>query len=319
MDHLMLGYSFPSKKGLWKYEFLAIGADRPAETLGFLATGDYKSIFAHRVLWEGKNLKIGVSELNLLRGVVPNLVDISPFGVYHNLYMDGYSNVMLDVFAQGRIGKSASLYGEFVMDDLVMPWESFSGRPTAFGLLAGGRWRILEGQPYERPRLHDRDYALRDEGFAQKGGLTARFEHYRTTSYLYGRETEYGRWTLPDHRLVGAFPFYFNEANAFALGFPWGPDTALTSLGLSWESRDLVAGFSLSLLRKGGRTIDSAYDTTNAEQDWFGLTGVVKSSIIVEISVEYSITRKLGLSAFSTLAFMDEASATVGCGLFFAP
>jgi hypothetical protein len=167
--------------------------------------------------------------------------------------------------------------------------------------------------------LHDRDYALRDEGFAQKGGLTARLEHYRTTAYLYGRETEYGKWTLPDHRLVGAFPFYINKANAFALGFPWGPDTALTSLGLSWESRDIAVGFSLSLLRKGGRTIDSAYDTTNAEQDWFGLTGAVKSSIIVEISIDYSITRKLGLSAFSTMAFLDDPSTTIGCGLFFAP
>lgn len=147
--------------------------------------------------------------------------------------------------------------------------------------------------------------------------MTARLEHYRTTAYLYGRETEYGKWTLSDHRLVSAFPFYLNEANAFALGFPWGPDTALTTLALIWETREAKAEASASLLRKGSRTIDSAYDTSNAAQDWFGLTGAVKTSVIVEISVDYSITETFGLWARSFLAFLDDASAAVACGIFF--
>lgn len=317
VDHLALGYAFPSRRGRWEYQFFAIGADRPAETLGFLASGDYKSIFAHRVLWEGENARVGISELNLLRGVVPSLVDISPFGVYHNLYMDGYSNVMLTAFAEWRAGR-ARLYGEFSMDDLVMPWESFTGRPTAFGFMAGGQLRLIEGRGYRRGPLDDRDYALRDSILSDGGGLSVRLEHYRTTAYMYGRETEYGKWSLPDHRLVGAFPFYLNEANAFVLGFPWGPDTALTTLSFSWESRRAKAEASASLLRKGSRTIDSAYDTTNAESDWFDLTGPVKTSFVIDIAAEYSFAETAGIRGAASSSFGGDPWTSLSIGFFFA-
>jgi hypothetical protein len=315
LDHLRAEYIFPAKRGDWWYEFAAIGADRAGEVwISGGNVGPYKNIFAHRVGWESESLRIAVGELNLIHDIVPGLIDISPFAVYHNMYQDAYSNVMLEASAEARLGM-ARVYGEFVLDDLVMPWEVATARPTAMGFLAGGEWRLREGSAWGFGAMGEGDYGLGDRSFGSRGGLFLRFEFYRTTAYLYNREIDSGKWTIPDHRLVSADPFYLNEANAFCLGFPWGPDTRLGVLRLEWEELRLKAALSLSFLQKGANTIDSAYSTSGGAADWFILHDPVVSNLIVGLSGECSLGRGLGLWGRSEFWLGDTPKANLGAGL----
>ena len=217
------------------------------------------------------------------------------------MYQDAYSNVMLEASAEGRIG-SARVYGEFVMDDLVMPWELAAARPTAMGFLAGGTWKLQEGSAYGFGAMREGDYRLADRSFGAPGGLSLRFEYYRTTAYLYCRYVDSGRWTVPDHRLVSASPFYLFNDGAFCLGFPWGPDTRMGTIRLEWEETKLRTTLSLSFLQKGANTIDNGYsDTSAGAADWFVLHDPVVSNLLFGLGVEASLTRNLGIWCQSEL------------------
>jgi len=290
LDHFWAGYRFPARNGDWWYSFVAIGADRAGETWAQAAS--YKNIFAHRVGYESDRLRIAVGELNLVHDIVPGLIDISPFAVYHNLYQDAYSNVMLDASAEVQI-TTMRVFGEFVMDDLVMPWETNDGspaRPTALGFLAGAEWSIGGGKPYALGRMREKDYSLREESFFEPGGVHLRYEWYRATTYLYNREIDSGKWMLPDHRLVNISSGYVDTANAFYLGFPYGPDTSLSMLRLSWEERRLQATLSLKYLMKGSYTIKSAYPPTDGAATWFDLQEPVAKNIIFGLDANVALS-----------------------------
>lgn len=317
LEHLQTDYSFPARSGEWRYSFIAIGADRAGEAAGHLAAAGYKNIFAHRVGYESDRLRVSVGELNLVHDIVPSLIDISPFGVYHNLYEDSYSNVMLDASAEWLARPGFRAYGEFVMDDLVMPWEENDGspyRPTAIGYLVGAEWRLLGGGAYVAGRMREGDYALRDKSFAPKGGLVLRYEHYRTSTYLYNRENDSGKWTLPDHRLVNTSTGYLYTANAYYLGFPYGPGVRLHMLSLDWESPALKAALALKYLSSGGSGIESAYPPSDGAATWFALQDPVANSFIAEIIVRAAFSQALGAFASGEARIGDTpgAAATFG-------
>ncbi|HEY9053999.1 MAG TPA: hypothetical protein VIO60_04195 [Rectinemataceae bacterium] len=317
IDHLVAQYEFPTRRGGFWYEFIAIGADRFGDAFSFgPPAGDVpqnKNIFIHRLGWEGEHLRIAASELNLVHDIVPALIDISPFAVYHNLYQDAYSNVMLDASAELYYAPFRA-YGEFAMDDLVMPWENPGARPSAMGFLAGAQWKIAGGQAYGFGEMDEADYLREDRSFRVKGGLDLSLEFYRTTGYIYGRENASGRWTLPDHRLVSAAPFYLNEESAFCLGFPYGPDTSLALASLAWESSTSRARIDLGLLRKGARGIDS-WDTTNAATDWFALAEPVKTNLILRFAGELALKSWIGLWARLEALVGDTPEVNLGAGL----
>ncbi|MCX7027653.1 MAG: hypothetical protein NT061_09260 [Spirochaetes bacterium] len=259
-------------------------------------------------------MRIAVGELNLVHDIVPGLIDISPFAVFHNMYQDAYSNVMLEASAEAKLGP-ARAYGKFVMDDLVMLWENATVRPTALGFLAGFEWNLKEGAAYGFGEMREKDYKLKDRGFCREGGLSLSFEHYRTTAYLYNREIDSGKWTIPDHRLVSASSFYLFTANAFCLGFPWGPDTRLELLKLDWVDRALKASLSLAWLQKGANTIDSGYSTSDGAADWFILHDLVISNLLLGLGVEASLTRNLGIWGRTELWLGDTPKGSLGAGL----
>jgi len=321
MDHLWIDYRFPTRKGEWWYGFVAIGADRAGNVWTQLdpePTGwGYKNIFAHRVGYASDRLRIAVGELNLIHDIVPGLIDISPFAVYHNMYQDAYSNVMLDASAEVRFG-TVRTFGEMVMDDLVMPWETSNGspaRPTALGFLGGAEWKIAGGEPYAFGRMREADYSLRDKSFSEPGGLRLSYEGYRTTTYLYNRENDSGKLTLPDHRLVNTSTGYLYTANAFYLGFPYGPDTILDMLKLSWESPSLKAALSLKYLRKGAYGIESDYPPSNGAATWFDLQEPVTRNLIVGIGVEAALSPAIEVWGKGECWFGDSPQASLTGGL----
>ncbi len=318
LEHLQAAYSFPSRSGEWRYSFVAIGADRAGEAAAHLASAGYKNIFAHRVGYESDRLRVGVGELNLIHDIVPSLIDISPFGVYHNLYEDSYSNVMLDASAEWLAMPGLRAYGEFVMDDLVMPWEENDGspfRPTAIGYMVGAEWRLAGGRSYAAGRMREGDYALRDGSFAPKGGLILRYEHYRTSTYLYNREIDSGKWTLPDHRLVNTSTGYLYTANAYYLGFPYGPGVRLHMLSLDWESAALKATLALKYLSSGGRGIDSTYPPSDGAATWFALQDPVTKNFIAYVGFRAAFSEATGIFASGEVWIGDSPGAAATLGL----
>ena len=317
LDHAAIDYRFSAKHGDWWYSFVAIGADRPGEAWAQLATDGYKNIFAHRVGYESDRIRIAVGELNLVHDIIPGLIDISPFAIYHNLYQDAYSNVFLDATAEAKFGVLRS-YGEFAMDDLVMPWENANARPTALGFLGGIEWKIAAGKPYGFGRMREADYALREANFSSPGGLSLRFEHYRTSTYIYNREIESGKWMLPDHRLVNISTGYVDTADAFYMGFPYGPGVRLDLLSLAWESTTINAALSLKYISEGSRGIDFPYGTlTDGAATWFALQEPISRNVIAGFSARAAVSDSVELWTKGEFWVGDTPKASLSTGVAF--
>ena len=323
IDHAWFEYRFRTRQGAWWYNFVAIGTDRAGETWDDLSVSrlGYKSIFAHRAGYESDSVRIGIGELNLVHDIAPNLVDMSPIAAFHNMYEDIYSNVFLTATGEYKLG-SLRGYGEFVMDDLVMSWESWAGRPTALGWLYGLEYHILSGDPYRAPRTSERDYALKEATLRKPGGLLLSVEHYRTTTYLYNRENPSGKWMLPDHRLVNSSTIpYIDSGDAFYLGFPYGPDASLDMLALSWESRAIKASVILKYLQKGAYTIKDHYPpSTGGESTWYALQEPVTRNVILGLSGSWALSPAVQIWAHGEVWQGDspQASMSAGCTFTFA-
>jgi len=315
LDHLWFTYRFNHARGAWWYNFVAISSDRAGQSWSNLDSSaiGYKTIFAHRAGYENDIIRITIGELNLVHDIAPNLVDLSPVAAFHNLYEDIYSNVMLDVSAEIRLGAFRS-YGEFVMDDLVMNWESWQGRPTALGWNYGLEWSLITGLPYNPPRSRERDYILAESTFKQPGGLSLGFEHYRTTTYLYNRENISGKWTLADHRLVNSNSGYIDSGEAFFLGFAYGPDVALDLLSLSWEAERFKADMSLALFQQGSYTIKSPYPPSDGAGTWFNLQEPVARQIRFSLSGEYSLRSSVQIWGQTEFRFGDNSEMRLSAG-----
>lgn len=315
MDHLWLDYRFRTKKGAWWYNFVVIGADRAGQTwedLGASRIG-YKTIFAHRAGFESDALRIAVGELNLVHDIAPSLLDMAPLASFHNLYEDIYSNVLLSATAEFKVEDFRG-FGEFVMDDLIMSWESWLGRPTALGWNYGLEYRLLPGPAYKPGEIGEAAYALKEETFREPGGLTLGYEHYRTTTYLYNRENISGKWTLPDHRLVNDSSGYIDSGEAFYLGFAYGPDVCLDMVTVSWEAKSARVSLALKYLQKGSYGIKSPYPPADGESTWYTLQEPVSRNFVAGVSGAWAASPNLQVWADGELSLGDEPQGRVSAG-----
>lgn len=323
MDNVWFDYRFKVGAGDMWFNYVLIGSDRDGTSPSVFTDTDnqLKTFVAHRIGYETDFMRVGLAELNLIHDIAPTIEDIAPLVSFHNLYEDRYSNVMLQTSAEGRVGPLRG-YGEFVMDDLVMPWEDdpAPARPTAMGWCYGLEWKIFGGDSFNVGRTREEDYALREVTFARPGGLTLSYEHYRTTTYLYNRETSSGKWTLADHRLVDTYTGYISSDEAFYLGFPYGPDCALDMLRLSYETRRLSTAFSAKFLREGARGIDATYPPSDGRATWYELQEPVTKNLIVGASADWAIMKTLRLWASGDAYIGDtpQISLAVGCTYYWA-
>jgi len=318
IDHLWFEYRFRTEKGAFWYNFVVLGADRAGASWNDLTASryGYKTIFAHRAGYESETIRIGVGELNLVHDIAPSLIDMAPLAVFHNLYEDVYSNVLLAASGEFKAGDFRG-FGEFVMDDLVMSWESWQGRPTALGWNFGLEYRILPGEAYQAPAANETEYLLEEATFREPGGLTLGFEHYRTTTYLYNRETVSGKWTMPDHRLVNSSFGYVDSGEAYFLGFAYGPDAALDMLALRGESARGRFALSLKYLRKGSYGIQDSYPPTDGASTWFALQEPVLRNFIGGLSGAWALNQSLQLWADAELWLGDDAQGRVSAGCIY--
>lgn len=290
IEYLMRGKRFPSLR----YTFLLLsfnavglrGWERPGQTPEDIDTID-KSLFAHKLSLEGISYRFSLSELLLVYDRNFNATDFLPFNIWHNLYYDQTTNVLLSLDGEGTVG-DMRLYGSFVMDDFDLSHETPGLKPTAMGFAAGMEWHALEGRELQYADMFERsDHRLQERTLRARGGLLVGGEFYYLSNFLYNRNIDAGKFTVPWNVFASGAGYLLNP-NAFMIGFPYGPGSMLARFVVSYETRATQAEVSFEWLRRGSRTIDSPYDTeTNRQVPWIGMVSPVTDVLICNISGQW--------------------------------
>ena len=319
LDNLWAQYKSEASYGTWWYNFIAVSFDRWAANGGnYYSTfegaasssdPEQKTMLAHRIGFENKFLRVGFGELNMVYGVTPDLQDIGPFLIYHHLYQDKNSNVLMSLSAETKVGP-ARAFGEFVMDDLSLSFENPTDQPTSMGWFYGAEFSLFGKEAFSSERIAESDYALKEATFAEPRGLTVGFEHYRTTTYLYNRTDDAGKFTVPDHRFTQNG--YIDDPDAFFVGFLYGPDTSLDMLTFKHESRHTKAALLLKRLRQGDYGIMDAYVKGSNTLNWYDLVEPVSETWIAELTGTYALSPTLQIGALASAAFGDNSGFRVG-------
>lgn len=326
LDNFYLSYETSVGGGwLFEYDFLGI-AYKLFMNYNNDVKGGPKSTFAHRFSFASDFMRVSVAELNNIYGKEPSLLDFTPFGIWHDNYQDNYSNVMLNLAVEGVVGP-VRLYGTFTMDDFDLSHEldsdGWSGKPQAMGFTAGVELHVLDGDAVASSRFEYTDYALRDETF-KKPGLNVAYEFYYCSTFMYNRDKNAGKFTVPFQFISLTGAGYCFDDNAFYLGFKYGPDTLVHRLSVEYDANPLSAFASAELIMRGSYTIDSEY----GDKDYYKshglatmkLTDPVVTVLWLEAGASYNV--QYGLKAGASLGFTHDIthgtnafSATVGASI----
>lgn len=322
LDNFYLSYETPVGAGsAWsfKYDFTGI-AYKLFMNYDHDVDGGPKSTFAHRFSFGNDSVRIAVAELNNVYGKEPSLLDFTPFGIWHDNYQDNYSNVMLNLAVEGVVGP-VRLYGTFTMDDFDLPHElgsdGWSGKPQAMGFTAGVELHILDGEPVQSSKFEYNEYALKDDTF-RKIGLNVGYEFYYCSTFMYNRDVNAGKFTVPFQFISLTGAGYCFDDNAFYLGFKYGPDTMVNRLVVEYEANPLSAFASAELIMRGCYTIDSQY----GDKEYYKSEGLSKMKLnepivtVLKLQAGASYNVQKGLKACASLGFTQDI--THGTGAFAA-
>jgi len=301
-DHLWIELNGKAKSGEYLYNFFVISSDRAV-------AGGPKTLLGHRFGYMNDNLKLTFGEENLVYGVYPDLQDLGPFLIYHHTYQSN-SNVTATLAAEIKLSDVIA-YGEFTLDDFRLSTESPNSNPTAFGWLAGFSWKISDGLPYPGLKFTESENEIRDRTLLNSGGLRVRIEHYHATTYLYNRSTSIGKFT---------YQYRFNVMHLDSwpvitgfFGFPYGPDSTLSLVGIEYENQNMLVKVALELLREGSFNIDSPYSPP-FDQDWYGPKKPINRSLILSLTSFFTCCSDTALFAGGKVIFADHIDFWINVG-----
>ena len=326
LDSLVLGAFYNEGDFSLDYSFYAIPGTGEVFTPYGITSEIYKTFFVHKVAAANSYFRFGLSEINCVYGSYPTLMDFTPFVLWHNLYVDEHSNVMIEVSLEGKIGP-VRLWGEYAQDDLYLNFGGlteggFNNKPTAIGVGLGFDCLLMDGEEYGRSDRSTLGYAFKEETLEEKGGLHLYGEFYWASNYLYNRREhgvegeefyandQYGKFTLP-YRFYSSHGGTTDKKDAYFLGFPFGPGTIYGMVSLEGENSRMKYGVGLSLLMRGEKNINSPINSSSAT-DCIELQGEIKRiwSISTSLSLNASeIYRGLELDASTTFSY-DEYYST---------
>ncbi|ONN27796.1 hypothetical protein XJ44_02180 [Thermosipho affectus] len=184
----------------------------------------FKTIVAHRFEFFLDDFRIAIGELNVVGGKAPDLIDLNPLMFFHNTYGEGYSNVLSSVDFSYSF-KNLKIFGEFALDDYITPTETEDYKPNAYGYNLGIEFNL--------------------------DNFNIWFEYDFTSEWMY--ITNY----LPYLR-INVRHFYLDNNNSpgraladFPLGFRYGPDATMVSMGGNYKIENLKISFTYNFLVKG--------------------------------------------------------------------
>ena len=326
LDSLVLGAFYNEGDFSLDYSFYAIPGTGEVFTPYGITSEIYKTFFVHKVAAANSYFRFGLSEINCVYGSYPTLMDFTPFVLWHNLYVDEHSNVMIEVSLEGKIGP-VRLWGEYAQDDLYLNFGGlteggFNNKPTAIGVGLGFDWLLMDGEEYGRSDRSTLGYAFKEETLEEKGGLHLYGEFYWASNYLYNRREhgvegkefyandQYGKFTLP-YRFYSSHGGTTDKKDAYFLGFPFGPGTIYGIVSLEGENSRMKYGVGLSLLMRGEKNINSPINSSSAT-DCIELQGEIKRIWSISTSLRLNaseIYRGLELDASTTFSY-DEYYST---------
>ena len=283
IDSVVLGATYREGGFSLDYSFYAIGGSNSTINGHGNETDKMKTFFIHKVSASNDVFIFGLSEMNCVYGAFPGIYDMTPFVLWHNLYQEEHSNVMIEVSMEGKIGPMR-LWAQYAQDDLYFKGEGgFNDKPTGIGMGAGFDWKILEGEEFLSQVRKNDEYALSEDNLKDEGGVHLSGEFYWATNYLYNRRESfgkkfindrYGKLTLP-YRFYSSYGGYTDKVDAYYLGFPYGPGSILFSISLEMENKIIEGVVNASLLMRGDDNIDTVIDSSTYDT-WLWLNGDVK-------------------------------------------
>ena len=283
IDSVVLGATYREGGFSLDYSFYTIGGSNSTINGHGNETEKMKTFFIHKVSASNDVFIFGLSEMNCVYGAYPGIYDMTPFVLWHNLYQEEHSNVMIEVSMEGKIGPMR-LWAQYAQDDLYFKGEGgFNNKPTGIGMGAGFDWKILEGEEFLSQVRKNDEYALSEDNLKDEGGVHLSGEFYWATNYLYNRRESYGgkfindrygKLTLP-YRFYSSYGGYTDKVDAYYLGFPYGPGSILFSLSLEMENKIIEGVVNASLLMRGDDNIDTVIDSSTYDT-WLWLNGDVK-------------------------------------------
>ena len=318
-DHVAASFSLPVGNSRLAYDYVAIGMQRWQNNVG-PTSGDGtneqpKYLFSHRASWNGRVLRIGLSEYNLLADVYPDFQDMGPFIFYHNLF-NNHHNVMVGVDFDLTPIKSLSIFGEGVMDDFQIGDEG--GNPNAFGFMAGLEWRALPGSLDKKPKFYDSDYTYNISRIERSEGLVIRAESYLLSTYLWRRN-----YSVPNEAFTSRYHIMSNWSYGYHLvepflATPLTPDTFLSRASASWINGRIDSTLSLEYAIKGSQSGDKTYDTSTLDASkWLGPSAPTTTEITLKLEGDYRLDARSVVSAGITLGLKPtgtEISLSAGYG-----
>lgn len=176
----------------------------------FKAPGQYTRIdslfkpprfmFAHRlefIPW--RNLNVGITELTIIFGRYPDLGDLNPLIIGHNLFKE-YENSLGEIDATYYLFPGISIYGDLGVDDISLGTKTDdSNRPTSLAYQIGAR-------AVRYPVVLTAEYTMIDKWFYNYPydpygrPLEIQGSSYMGTPYRDIRIIPVGQWLPPDSR-----------------------------------------------------------------------------------------------------------------------
>ncbi len=171
----------------------------------------YKAFYAHRFdVRMFDVVRLSLTESIMFGNRRPELRQVNPFFVFHNLFPDKYGNVGVLLELAVTPMKGLNLYGELASTEIETKLDG-PGRPTSMGYLVGA----LASTPTRIGYM----------------GLNAEYVH--TDPWLYNRDTNLTKYTY--HRLARSnFPNP-REWIVKPFGYYLGPDTRMIFVGASLQ------------------------------------------------------------------------------------
>ncbi len=150
-------------------------------------------------------LVVGLGEMGVVGGKLPDLSQLLPVVAWHNAYAPGSTNVMLGADVSVAPLPGVLVFGELVMDDMTTINEVAESKPTSLGWQLGAQWHT-------------------ELGAGVSSGLAVEATHVDPWTYA--------RWQpylVLQQRQILPPGFRFIDV---PLGYPWGGD--LDQVGVSW-------------------------------------------------------------------------------------